>query len=156
MKHLRLETILVAGMTMFLVGCSFSTGERFPDGIFSKETFVSRDGDKAIDFNLTDKDEATYPSWSPDQPLPLSTAAVFAIASKELPKYTHGGANWKPSEVCIQKVSHPEDSGPQDKWIYLVAFEHAGTHDEMRIPITFAGVPIQGKERPLDKRDQEQ
>ena len=157
MKSSSLALCLVVAAVISATGCSVSTGHDLPPTWSANLTFTSRVGDKAIDFELPDKEIATFPTWSPDQAQPLSTAAVFAIAMKELPKYSHGSTGWAPREVSLQRITQPENAGPQDRWIYVVSFERKGTHhDDLEIPVSFSGAPIQGKERPIDKRDMEQ
>ena len=138
-----------------LSSCSIRASRGMDDMPMNTETFVSHTGDKAIDFSISDHEKASFPDWNPDQAPPLSIPEVLAIAAKELPKYTHGNGEWHLESVRLERLDGPAPSGTKDKWIYAVSYELPDHHGDIQIPITLAGVPIQGKERPIDKRDEE-
>ncbi len=131
------------------IGCGFSVSGDGYEGIPTRQTYISRNGDKEVHFAIPDKDVPTYPSWKPGSPLPYAMDQAIGIAMKELPKYAKNGQEWGFRGVSLTSL-HTIGSSP-DKWIYLVQFEVKGKHDLFEIPVAMNGAPIIGVERPLDK-----
>lgn len=153
------RTTSVVGL-LFALTASFTACGHLPNRItishgssddhFTR-SFISRIGDKDIEFGLTGEDISRFPAWSPAMAPPLSVQEVAKIAEVELAKYTHGTQGWYAREVSIQQI-HRAASG-QDKWIYLVSFGGVGDEDYVQIPVSFSGIPVKGVEKPHEKRD---
>ena len=151
LRRLFLPTLFVG----FISGCGYQEPSKIGESRMSSMTFVSRNGDKEIDFSLSDKEITAQPDWNQDQPPPLAVPSLIGIAAKELPKYTHGVEGWQLESIDLQRLDGPEESTPMRKWVYIVGYMKSNHRDNIRIPITFAGVAIQGQEHPREKRGQE-
>ncbi|MBS1767544.1 MAG: hypothetical protein JST05_09115 [Acidobacteria bacterium] len=112
-------------------------------------TFISRIGDKDIQFALTDQDISRFPAWSPAIPPPLTIPDVAKVAEAALPKYTHGTQGWYMRGVSIEQIRRSAEG--KDKWIYLVNFGGVNEEDYIQIPVDFSGTPIKGIERPHEE-----
>ncbi|MFN8010304.1 MAG: hypothetical protein U0P81_02760 [Holophagaceae bacterium] len=115
----------------------------------NSETYISRSGDKEIHFTLREKDFAAAPSWDPSQPLPLPLSKVQEIGWAELKKYRKDAEAWRMTELGLTRLHL--GAGTRHLWIYRVAFDHPGTEDNIKIPITFQGQPMPGVIKPLDQ-----
>ena len=127
-----------------------TVSRRSADDAISR-SFISRVGDKDIQFGLTDEDISRMPAWSPAAIPPFTIQEVAKIAETELPKYTHGTQGWYMREVSIEQIRRSADG--KDKWIYLVSFGGVGEEDYVQIPVSFSGTPVKGVERPHEKFD---
>jgi hypothetical protein len=131
------------------VSCENSPIRFGSPGDLPARSFISRIGDKEIQFGLTDTEIMKFPSWSPKLAPPIPTSEVIEIAEKELPKVTHGTQGWYVRGISIEQVRRSSDGN--DKWIYLVSFGGIGDGDYVQLPVTFSGTPVKGVERPLSK-----
>jgi hypothetical protein len=131
-------------------GCGLVVSGNDSEDFGAKQTYISRNADREIHFLIPDKDVPGYPSWRPGSPLPHAIERAIDIGTKELPKYSKGAQGWEFHGVSLTSLS----TGPStnDKWLYLVQFNRSGGSELLEIPIAMNGTPIQGVERPLNKR----
>lgn len=153
MMRSRHAALALPFLLALLSSCSIHESRGMDDTPMNSETFVSRNGDKAIDFSISEQEKASLSDWNSEQAPPLSIPGALAIAAKELPKYTHGNGAWRLESVRLQRLDDPIPSGVKSKWIFVVDYDLPDHRGNIQIPITLAGVAIQGKERPADKRD---
>jgi len=110
-----------------------------------RETFSSKCAGKTFDFNITESDLASFPSWQPSDPSPLTSDKAVLIAQAEIQKYAKSKDGWELEEVSLIKARVGNLS--KSKWMYIVKFERYSHQDYLQIPITLNGRAIVGKEQ---------
>lgn len=104
---------------------------------------------KAYDSQLAQSALRSSPSWSPAQPLPLSTSNAVEVARTQVATFTSDATNWHVSELQLLCASR----SPTQRWYYAVHFQTTqrpfattpGTTpprvEEIVICVDFAGRP---------------
>ena len=74
---------------------------------------------KEYDSHLSQRALRSSPSWSPAQPLPLSTSNAVEIARTQVATLTRDATSWQVSEIQILCASR----SPTQRWYYAIHFQ---------------------------------
>ncbi len=111
--------------------------------------YISQIGDREIRFGLSDAEIGRFPSWPPEQAIPLTFKQVIEIAAKELPELLHGAKGWYVKGISLEQVLRSPDGN--GKWVYLVKFGGIGDNEDLCVPVTFLGLAVKGIEQKQSK-----